>query len=420
MNVISLSWVVTAYLLTTSVFLLPFGRLADIVGRRKLFLTGAIFFTLTTLLCALACSGKILVIARALQGLGSAMIFGTATAILVSIFPPKERGKAIGVNVTGVYLGSALGPSLGGIMTQYLGWRSLFILTVILGVIVVTMGFMYIKEEWADAKGERFDIIGSFLYGLAVVALLYGTTMLPAQSGYFVMGAGLICLLLFGVYEDNIKHPIFDIDLLFKNRRFALSCLAALLNFSACFGVSFLMSLYLQYIKGFDPRLAGFSLLVAPLAMSIGSPIAGNFSDKFDPRTIASIGMTLTASALLTLSFVLQPDTSLYLVIFLLIIFGLGLSFFGTPNTHAAMNAVSKRQLGIASSVINSMRMFGQTISMGTAMLILSLIVGKVKITNTVLPELMTCVRVTFLVFGILSVLGIFASLARGRHKEEI
>jgi multidrug resistance protein len=139
MTIVSLSWIATTYLLSTTVFLVPFGRLADILGRKKIFIHGASIFTLATLLCCLANSGTFLIIARAIQGLGSAMIFGTSMAILISIFPPKERGKAIGINLAGVYLGSSLGPVLGGTITHYWSWRGIFLLTAILGAVVVYM-----------------------------------------------------------------------------------------------------------------------------------------------------------------------------------------------------------------------------------------------------------------------------------------
>jgi EmrB/QacA subfamily drug resistance transporter len=420
MTIISLSWVITAYLLATAVLVLPFGRLADIVGRKKIFILGSMLFTITTLLCGLAYSGTLLITARVLQGTACAMIFGTANALLVAIFPPKERGHALGISVACVYLGSSLGPSLGGIMTQYLGWRSVFFMITILSTIVVAMAFAYLNHEKTESHGEPFDFVGSLLYALSVVALLLGTTMLPAVMGYLVIATGMFLFVVFCTVEDYIKHPVFDVNLLLKNKAFAMSNLAALLNFSAAFGVPFLISLFLQYIKGMSPQNAGLIILASPIMMVIGSPIAGKLSDKIDPRIVASIGMALISSALLIMSIVASNTLPLYWIVILLMLFGTGATFFASPNMNSTMSSVSTRHLGIAGSVINTMRLFGQTVSMGITTLVLTLYVGKVEISNRVLPQLMGSIRVTLLVFSVLCLIGVFASLARGRRQENV
>lgn len=419
MNVLLLSWVSTIYLLSTTVFLVPFGRLADIIGRKKIFVAGASIFTIATLLCSIASSGKFLLMARVLQGLGSAMIFGTSVALLVAMFPPRERGRALGISVGGAYLGSSLGPVLGGVITQYFGWRSLFIITVLFSAMIVYMGLAYLQAEKPDAHGERFDIIGSFLYALSVTGILCGTTLLPSITGMLVIALGIVLFVIFCIYEDMIEHPIFDINLLLKNRRFAMSNIAALLNFSAAFAVPFLLSMYLQYVKGMQPNTAGLIILAQAITMVIVSPFAGRFSDTVDPKYLATGGMSLTATALLIMSMNMSESMSLCFIMCLLSIFGAGLSIFSSPNTLAAMSSVSRKHFGIASSVLGTMRMFGQTLSMGITMLILSLIVGKVQISKNTLPQLLQSTRLTFLVFGILCIIGAIASMARGKPTED-
>jgi len=418
-NIISLGWVVTIFFLSNAVFLVPFGRLADILGRRKIFLIGILIFTLTSILCSLANSSLLLLTARALQGLGSAMIFGTSTAILVSIFQPRERGKALGLYATGVYVGFSVGPVLGGFITQYFGWRYIFVTAALLSTVALVMSYMYIKDEWAHAKGENFDIKGSILYAVSIVAMLYGTSMLPCISGYIVVISGILTLVVFCFFENSIKHPVFDIDLLLKNRKFAMANLAALFNFSAAAAVPFVLGIYLQYAKGLQPNKAGFVMLISAIAMILGSPIAGRLSDTKDQRIIASLGLAFSAIALLVMSFVLDINTSLYLLAFLLFLFGFGLSIFATPNTHAAMESVTTRHLGIASSLLGTVRVFGQTMSMGITMLIFSLTIGKVKISKEVLPQLIQSSRIIFLILGLLCICGVFASLARGKKREE-
>ncbi len=414
MNVVSLGWVATTFLLSTAVFLVPLGRLADIWGRRKLFIGGTIIFTLTSLLCSVAFSGPFLLVARAFQGLGSAMIFGTSIAILVSLFPPQERGRALGINTAGVYMGSSMGPAIGGLITQYLGWRYIFIAAALLGMLVICMSLAYIKEEWAHANGEKFDLKGSILYGLAVIAMLYGTTMLPAIAGYLTIITGVFLFIVFCILEDITAHPVFDINVLLKNRKFAMSNLATLLNFSAAFAVPFTMSLYLQYIRNLQPNKAGLLILIIATTVAFGSPIVGRRSDHRDPRILASLGMAIDAVALFGISFALHESTPFYLLAILFFCFGLGQSLFATPNTHATMEAVTTRHLGIASSLLGTMRMFGQTLSMGITMLVFSLIIGKIKISSDVFPQLIQSTRIIFFIFGLLCVVGVFASMARG------
>lgn len=420
MTVVSLSWIATAYLLSTTVFLVPFGRLADILGRKKIFLYGATIFTIATLMCCIAPSGTFLMTFRAFQGLGSAMIFGTSMAILISIFPQRERGKAIGINLAGTYLGSSLGPVLGGTITHYWGWRWIFLFTAILGAIVVGMGRTYLQSEWKEAHGETFDIKGSILYGISIIAILLGTTLLPSIHGYISIAIGIILFILFCYMQETVKHPIFDINILLKNKRFAMANVAALLNFSAAFAVPFLLSLYLQYVKGLDPHQAGLILLTSALTMAIGSPLTGKLSDSIDPKILASSGMGLASTALLIMSFIINAQTPLYLIICLLFLFGCGMSLFASPNTNAAMASVSKRHMGLASSILGTMRMFGQTISMGITMLILSIFVGKNAISSAVVHNLIKSTQMTFFIFGCLCACGIFASLARGKHTETI
>jgi EmrB/QacA subfamily drug resistance transporter len=416
MNVVALGWVATSFLLSTTVFLLPFGRLADIHGRKKIFIIGLIGFTLTSFLCSLAQTGTQLIIARVIQGMGGAMVFGTMTAILISVFPKEERGKAIGWNVASIYLGSSMGPVLGGFMTQNWGWRSLFYLTSSLGAITIILMLFFLKGEWKEAHGEKFDLMGSFVYGISLVLMLYGSTVLPDMSGYIMVTAGLILLVIFCVFEDHLKHPVFDIDLMMKNRVFAMSNLAALLNYCAAFALPFLLSFFLQYVKNMDPRQAGLILLASPIMMMLGSPLAGRLSDRIDPGIVASIGMGMVAIALLALGFFLSFKISTTLIFGLLLLFGSGLSLFSSPNTNAAMGALSPKQFGVGSSLLSTMRTVGQMTSMGISMLVMTLTIGKVMINNENLPQLIKSARISFLVFGILCIFGVLASLARNKR----
>lgn len=414
LDAVVLGWVATTYLLCTAVFLLPMGRAADIFGRRKVFLWGMILFTLGSLMSGLAPDVIFLIAARLVQGLGSAMTFGTAMAMVTSVFPPGERGRAMGLVVASVYSGLSLGPFLGGLLTQTLGWRSIFIVSVPLGFIVIALTMRYLKAEWAEAAGERLDLAGSLIYGAALVMLIYGLSTVITTGGQILAVAGLLGLGGFLFFESRVKSPIFDVSVFKNNPVFTMSNLAALINYAATFGVTFLMSNYLQEVRGLSPRAAGYVLVAQPLVMVVVSPLAGRVSDRLEPRLVASAGMGLTALALLSLGLI-GPGTSLGLIVLSLVVLGAGFGLFSSPNTNAVMSSVAPRFLGVASATLSSMRVIGQMMSMGLVMMLLTLIMGRIRIGEGALDSFLTTARVSFIVFGALCVVGVFFSLARGR-----
>lgn len=410
-NAILLSWIPTAYLLSAAVFAVPFGRIADIYGMKKIFTYGIIIFTVATFLSAISPSVMFLIAFRVLQGIGSAMIFVTGLAIITSVYPPKERGKAIGINIASVYIGLSMGPVLGGILTQYLGWRSIFYAVIPLGLLVIALTALKVKGEWAECKGEKFDFSGSIIYGIGIIMLMYGFSILPDQLGIVLLILGIAGILAFALFELRIQNPVFEVRL-FKNITFGFSSLAALINYSATFAVVFLLSLYLQYIKGLDPQLAGIILVAQPVVMAITAPVAGRLSDRFSPGLIASIGMAITTISLFCFIF-LDSSSSLEFIIMVLLVLGFGLGLFSSPNTNAIMGSVKKRFYGIASATVGTMRLIGQMLSMGIALLIFSVYIGNVQILPSNYPALLMSIKIVFTICTILCFIGIFASLAR-------
>ncbi|KKG15866.1 MFS transporter [Methanosarcina sp. 2.H.T.1A.6] len=419
MNAIALSWVATAYLLSSAVFLVPFGKIADIYGRKKVFLYGISIFSLASLAMTMVPSTEILIGIRIVQGLGSAMIFGTGVAIVTSVFPPGERGKALGIYITAVYLGLSLGPFLGGLMTQYLGWRSIFFVNVPIGIMAVILILWKLKGEWAECRGEKFDLTGSVIYGAAVVAVMYGFSTLPDFKGAAFIAAGILGVIGFALYEMRIPSPVLDIRLLTKNRIFALSNLAALINYSATFAVTFLLSLDLQYTKGFTPEHAGFILIAQPVVQAMVSPIAGRLSDRIEPRIVASAGMALTAVGLFFLIF-LTETTPLWHLVLILLLLGAGFGLFSSPNTNAIMSSVDKRFYGVASGMNGTMRLLGQMLSMGIAMMIFAVVIGPVEITPEYHSQFVSSLHYAFILFTIFCIIGVFASLVRGKTSSVV
>ena len=416
-NAVVLSWVATSYLLAVAVFLVPFGKVADIYGRKKVFTLGLIFYTSSSLLAIFSFSMTALIAMRILQGVGAAMFVTTGMAIITSVFAPARRGRAIGIYVSAVYIGLSVGPFAGGFLTRYLGWRSLFAVVVPFGAASIIATLKYLKGEWADARGEKLDIQGSVIYGFSILALIYGASQLPRAAALFLIIIGLVGIGIFIRYEIRISNPVFEVRLFSQNRLFTFSSLAALINYSATFAITFLLSLYLQYIKGVPPQYAGSILIAQPVMMAVFSPLAGRLSDRIEPRLIASAGMIMISLGLSSLIFI-NAQTSKTLIMGTLAFMGFGFALFSSPNMNAIMSAVEKRYFGIASGTVATMRLLGQMVSMAIAMVVFAIFIGREPISPTNYDRFLRSVQISFLVFTLLCVLGFFFSLMRGKIRN--
>lgn len=416
LDAIMQSWVNSAYLLAATIFLIPFGRVADIYGRKRLFLLGMAVTAAAALGSGLAPSATSFYAFRAAQGLGGAMILGTGVAILTSVFPVQERGKALGINVASVYLGLSLGPSIGGVLTENFGWRSIFLFSAAVGFAIVIFAGLKLKGEWSGTPGEGFDYIGTLVYSLTLIMMMLGFSRMPQRSGFVLLLVSIAGMMVFLWYEGRSSNPIVDVNLIRGNTVFAFSNLAALINYGATFAVTFLLSLYLQNIKALNPQEAGFILIAQPLVMAAVSPLAGRFSDAIEPRIVATAGMAVTTLGLALLIFIGEGTSNTYIVASLVVL-GLGFGLFSSPNTNAIMSSVEKRHYGVAAGTVGTMRMIGQMFSMGVAMLMLAVFVGKERIEPENYSSFVNGLHVAFIFFSCLCLLGVFASLARGRLR---
>lgn len=415
-DAVMLGWISTAFILASAMFLVPFGRIADIYGRKRVFECGIILYTVITLLCGFSSSAPALIILRFFQGASSAMIFATSIPILISVYPPERRGHVIGINASSVYLGLSVGPFIGGILTHYLGWRSIFFATVPLGILATFLLNRYLKDDRTTPPGERFDTAGAVMYSMSLVSLMYGFSRLPSSPGIVLTMLGLAGCIAFTLRELRVPHPILHMRLFRENTVFAFSNLAALINYSATFAITFLMSLYLQYIKGMTPQQAGIVLMLQPVLMAVFSPLAGRLSDRIEPRTVSSAGMALTTVGLLVLVF-LDAASHLAMILAALAMLGLGFALFASPNTNAVMSSVDKKYYGIASGALGTMRLMGQMMSMGIAMMIFSIVIGRVRITPEYHGQFLHSIHIAFIIFSALCFGGIFSSLARGKMR---
>jgi len=417
MNAVALGWVVTAFLLSSAILQIPFSRVGDMFGRKKVLMSGVFLFSLASVACALSPTGNMLIAARFVQGIAGAMLFGVSMAIVTSVFPANERGKALGINTAVVYFSIAAGPFLGGMLTHYWGWRSIFIVTACLGLLALTGIFTVLKGEWMDAKGERYDWWGTLIYAIGLSAIIYGCSVLPSVLGFSLIAAGLVSFIVFVFYEKKQTAPVFNMNMFLANRVFRMSSFATLINYAATFAIGFMLSLYLQYIKGFDAQKAGLVLVIQPVVQTIISPLAGRWSDRMSAGNIATLGMSIIVVCLLGMLF-LTPGTSVIFLIVLLTILGTGFALFSSPNVNVIMGSVEKRYLGMASATTGTMRMTGQSISMGVTMMMIAIFVGKTQITIENHLLFMKCLQYTFGIFVGFCALGVYLSMVRNTRKS--
>lgn len=413
-DAVALSWIPMSYLMAGAACTLAFGRLADMYGRKRIYLLGTLGVVLTSILAAGAANEAQLIAGRLAQGVCAAMLYATNVAIISSVFPPAQRGTAIGYTVSAIYFGLSVGPLLAGWLIEVAGWRATFLIHLPLALVVLWIGVTRLHVEWrADERGS-FDALGAALYGVAICILMGGVSQLPGASGSAMVVAGAAGIWLFFRHEHRHPHPVFDVGLFYTNRVFIMSCLASLVMYTTTFANVVLVSLYLQYLKGIPPSTAGLVMMAQPAIMTFVSPFAGRLSDRSEPRVIASLGMGVTALGLGVFAFV-DGSSSLRLVLLSLTLTGFGFSLFSSPNANAIMGAVEHSDYGRAASAMSVMRVIGQMSSMGLVAMIFALMIGPVPITPAVYPALTRAIHTCFAIGALLALGGIALSFARGR-----
>ncbi len=412
-SAMQLGLVETTYVLSSSVFLLSMGRLADIHGRRRIFVGGLGLFTLVGGLLSQAWSIESLIFFRFLQGMGGAMVMATTMAIVVSVFPPQNRGNALGIAVAAVYAGISCGPFIGGLLTSWLGWRSIFYLSVPLGALTFFIVLTRLRGEWAESRGEPFDWKGSIIYAASLLTLISGASNL--DHGLWAWGlvlAGTIGFILFVLFEDRLQYPILNIALLRDNRIFTLSNLAALLNYAATFGVTFFFSLYLQYVKGMSPREAGLVLIIQPITQALLSPLCGMLADRYRAEKVATVGMTLCVVGL-AVAATITSSTPMPVIFSVLGFMGTGFALFSSPNVSVIMGSVDPSHLGVASGLSSSMRTLGMMTSMMIITIIFSILMDGQPVTLQTQPAFLQSMQTALVVFCLLCLVGIGCSVGR-------
>ena len=416
-SAVTLSWISLAYILAAAALLMPAGRLADFYGRKRFFVVGMAAFTVLTFAAAFAPSAPVLIITRLLQGVATAVLFACTVAMVTLAYPPATRGRALGLQVGGVYLGLTLGPVLGGLITDSVGWRFVFVFVGAVGAVnCVLVAWRLRGVEWREAKHADFDVAGSVAWAVALTALLIGFSLLPRPLGWTLIAVGAAGIAGFLWWETRVPDPVLNVDLIRRNRVFAYSNAATFINYAATYAMTFLMSLYLQYNKDLSPKDAGLVLVTGTVVQTAFSPVAGRLADRVQARYVASAGMAVCVLGLGAFVF-LTEETAYWYIITTLCVLGLGFAFFATPIIHAIMGSVDRRYTGVASATMATMRLTGQSISMGLATLVLAVVVGSHPIEPADYSHVLTSVRITFAIFTVLCIVGVAASLVGPRER---
>jgi EmrB/QacA subfamily drug resistance transporter len=426
----SVVWVPLAYLLLLTLLLINVGRLADLHGRKRFYSLGFALFTLGSILCGLSTSDIQLISFRALQGAGAAFIAANSTAIVTDVFPTEGRGRALGINTMAVYTGLTVGPVLGGVLVQAFGWRSIFFVNVPIGILVITLVTLKLRQNPPKTLGTRFDLPGAATLSVALAASLIVLTF-GGIYGWFsaptiVLGALSVGMFfLFLRIERVSPFPTLNLSLFSKNRLFAAANATAFLSYVAVIGVTLTIAIYLETIKGLSPEITGLYLIAQALPMASFSPVSGWLSDRFGSRTLSTVGMGCVTIGLFLFSG-LNAQSSALDVILRLVIVGIGFGFFSSPNTSAIMGSVSQGELGVAAGTLGTMRFMGQSI--GLAMLgavmattlspqaLLTVFTSLTSQGGVVTSEFVSGMRTFFLIATGMGALGTLASTTRGHE----
>ncbi|MBE6497800.1 MAG: MFS transporter [Methanobrevibacter sp.] len=417
MNNVIQNWVPTIFFLVVAVFTVPAGQISGKFGVKKTLLAGVILYLLASIGACLSFSTETFLIFRILQGAGVAFLNVSAMAMVVQAVKPQNRGKALGFTVTGVYLATSLSPVICGFLVQNLGWRSMFYFVIPFLVLCIILMVLKIDGEWKTYEKDKIDKIGSILYGIGILAFIYGFTTLTTTNGLLITVVGVILLIIFAAYELRQKSPVFNMHL-FKNKKFTSSNIAALCSYIAVMVITTILNYHFQYVRGWNAQMSGMILIITPIIMAIMAPNAGKLSDKIHPQKLAAIGMGIATIAMVILTF-LTKDTPLYLVVIAMILQGFGMGLFSSPNMNAIMSSVPPKEAPTASASQATMRTIGQTMSLGLLTLVFAWVMGSLELAPQYASMIVQASQTICLICTIACVLAVFASLVGIRSNDK-
>ena len=423
-------WIITGYTLMVTTLLVMLGRLADLYGRVRLYNLGFAVFTLGSLLCALSQTGEQLIIFRFIQGIGAALLIVNSVSIITDAFPKNQLGMGLGTNAMVWSIGSMAGYTIGGVLINYFGWRSIFLINVPIGILGTIWGYKSLREISVRPVGQKFDYAGAILYCVGLTTVLLGLTIGNPTSGrsIAIIIGGLAFFAVVVFVELRQKYPTLDLTL-FKLRLFAAGNIAALLNSLAFASGPFLRSLFLQLVLGYSALKTGILVIPMQIAGIILSPLCGRLADRYGSRVLSSVGLALNAAALFWFS-TLNEKSSYSAILVSLLLFGVGTALFISPNTSSIMSSVPAEKRGIANGIRATLNQTGNVISVPFALLLMSLVMPYDKLSQIVnntrlvnsneLSLFQQAVNQACLILGIIMSLAIIPSLLRGPREKAI
>ena len=398
-------WLVIIFFLSSVAFLVPMSRLSDLYGKKRMFICGIIIIFIASVMSAFADSFAALLFWRVVTGVGAACISSASISMIAQVYPKMHRGLPLAINTMCVYIGASLGPSMGGMLTEVFGWESIFIALIpfCIGALIPLLMF---KTDFKTSAGEPFDIKGTLLYGLGIVALMYGVITLPHMFSPVFIAGGAVMMVAFFKLESRTEYPVLKVGL-FREKVFRRSTMSTFLNYASAYAILLTMSMYLQDVRGMSPGAAGLIILLQPIIQASVTPFAGRMSDKINPRILTTAGMIMMCMS--TLIMVTISAASDMFSIYLILAFnGLGYALFSSPNTNLIMGSVSMKNYSESSGVISVMRQVGMMVSLAIMMCMISVFMGTTTVIADDIPAFITAVRCAFSVCFILAVAGTF------------
>lgn len=417
MNNVVQNWIITIALLVVAVFTLPAGQISGKFGVKKSLVAGVLVFLIASIGACLAFSTESFLFFRVIQGIGGAFSNVSAMAMVVQAIKPQNRGKALGFTVTGVYLAGSLSPVICGFLVYNLGWRSMFYFVVPFLVLCIALMIWKIPGDWKTYEDDKIDKVGYLIYGIGILLFIYGFTSLMTAIGKICVLLGFILLIVFGYYETKVNTPAFNMNL-FKNMKFTSSNIAALCSYLAVAALTTILNYHFQYVRGWNAQMSGLILIITPIIMAFMAPNSGKLSDKIHPQKLAAIGMTIATLALLILIF-LDANTPIYLIVIAMVLQGIGMGLFTSPNTNAIMSSVPPNEAPNASASQSAMRTIGQTMSLGLLTLVFAWIMGSLKLSSQYADMIVQSSQIVCIICTIICIVAIFASLVGIKSKDE-
>jgi EmrB/QacA subfamily drug resistance transporter len=416
-NATMVSWLPTLFILSSVIFMLPAGKLADNFGRKRIYTYGLALNAFSSFMCGLGTTIEWVLFWRFVQGAAAAMIFGTGVAIITSVTPSHKRGAALGITAACVYVGLTVAPAVGGWLTELWGWRSVFLFQVPIVIALLLLIKLCLKGEWKNDEKTKYDWWGTVIFALFASSLVYGLSILPNIFGVMMLILSAISLGLFILHQSRSRRPLIRVQMFRESRVFSMSLMTSLLMYASNFPLVFLMSLYLQYVKGLSPSDAGQVILVQALSMAIMAPFSGKLADKFQPRLVATFGCVIVASGLCVLS-LMNTQTSVTYIAASLLLIGIGFGLFSTPNNNAIMGGVKIHEVGVASASMNLSRTIGNLLGMSLVNLMVHYYLGSAQFTQEQNPALIKTVEMALNMSLIFVVVACVISALRGKSTQ--